>query len=45
MIPDTYAELDMEGAEAVQKLIDKLEDDDDVQDVFHNAEFPDEWEG
>jgi len=45
MIPDTYAELDMAGAEAVQKLIDKLEDDDDVQDVYHNAEFPEEWEG
>jgi transcriptional/translational regulatory protein YebC/TACO1 len=45
MIPDTYAELDMEGAAQVQKLIDKLEDDDDVQDVYHNAEFPDEWEG
>ena len=45
MIPDTYTALDMEGAEKVQKLIDKLEDDDDVQDVYHNAEFPEEWEG
>lgn len=45
MIPDNYVELDMEGAEKVQKLIDKLEDDDDVQDVYHNAEFPEEWEG
>ncbi|MBC8063024.1 MAG: YebC/PmpR family DNA-binding transcriptional regulator [Clostridiaceae bacterium] len=45
MVPDTYSELDMAGAEAVQKLIDKLEDDDDVQDVYHNAEFPEEWEG
>ena len=45
MIPDTYAEVDMEGAAQVQKLIDRLEDDDDVQDVYHNAEFPEEWEG
>lgn len=45
MIPDTYTALDMEGAEHVQKLIDKLEDDDDVQDVYHNAEFPEEFEG
>ena len=45
MIPDTYSELDMAGAEQVQKLIDKLEDDDDVQDVFHNAEYPEEFEG
>jgi YebC/PmpR family DNA-binding regulatory protein len=45
MIPDTYAALDMETAEKVQKLIDKLEDDDDVQDVYTNAEFPEEFEG
>ena len=43
MIPDTYTALNMEYAEKVQKLIDKLEDDDDVQDVYHNAEFPEEW--
>jgi len=45
MIPDTYTALDMTQSEQVQKLIDKLEDDDDVQDVYHNAEFPEEWEG
>lgn len=45
MIPDTYTELNLEDAEKVQKLIDKLEDDDDVQDVYHNAEFPEEFEG
>lgn len=45
MIPDTFTTLDLEGAEKVQKLIDKLEDDDDIQDVYHNAEFPEEWEG
>ncbi len=44
MIPDTTAGLDMETAEKLQKLIDKLEDDDDVQDVWHNAEFPEGFE-
>jgi len=45
MIPDTYTQLNLEDSEKVQKLIDKLEDDDDVQDVYHNAEFPEEFEG
>lgn len=45
MIPDTMSAVDMETAAKVQKLIDKLEDDDDVQDVYHNAEFPEEFEG
>ncbi|AGK97834.1 YebC/PmpR family DNA-binding transcriptional regulator [Clostridium pasteurianum] len=45
MIPDTYTELNLEDAEKVQSLIDKLEDDDDVQDVYSNAQFPDEFEG
>lgn len=45
MIPDIYAALDMESAEKVQKLIDKIEDDDDVQDVYTNAEFPEGFEG
>ncbi|MTK10936.1 MAG: YebC/PmpR family DNA-binding transcriptional regulator [Clostridiaceae bacterium] len=45
MIPDTTSEVDMETAALVQKLIDKLEDDDDVQDVYHNAEFPEGFEG
>ncbi|MCH3962878.1 MAG: YebC/PmpR family DNA-binding transcriptional regulator [Clostridium sp.] len=44
MIPDNLTAVDMETAEKVQKLIDKLEDDDDVQDVYHNADFPDEFE-
>jgi YebC/PmpR family DNA-binding regulatory protein len=45
MIPDTTVVLGLETAEKVQRLIDRLEDDDDVQDVYTNAEFPDEWEG
>jgi DNA-binding regulatory protein, YebC/PmpR family len=45
MIPDTTVTVNMEEAEKVQRLIDKLEDNDDVNDVYHNAEFPDEFEG
>ena len=41
MLPTTSAELDLEGAEKVLKLIDMLEDLDDVQNVYSNAEIPD----
>lgn len=44
MIPDTYTAIDEETATKFQKMLDVLEDDDDVQDVFHNAEFPEGWE-
>ena len=37
--------ISLEGAGKVQRLIDALEDDDDVQDVYHNAEYPEEFEG
>ena len=43
-IPDTYTEIDEETAVKFQKMIDALEDDDDVQNVYHNAEFPEGWE-
>jgi len=45
MIPDNSVAIDMIISEKFQKLTDMLEDDDDVQDVYHNAEFPEEWEG
>lgn len=45
MIPDTTTELDEESAAKFQKMLDMLEDDDDVQNVWHNAEFPEGWEG
>lgn len=43
MIPSTTVALDNEGAQKFEKLIDMLEDNDDVQDVWHNAEFPEGW--
>jgi YebC/PmpR family DNA-binding regulatory protein len=38
----TMAELDAEGAEKMMRLIDRLEDLDDVQNVYSNAEISDE---
>ncbi len=43
MIPSISAPVaDLETAQKVLKLIDMLEDLDDVQSVYHNAEIPDE---
>ena len=36
MIPDTYTEIDEEAAKKFQKMLDLLEDDDDVQEVYQN---------
>ena len=36
MIPQNYVSLDEEQAAILEKLVDKLEDDDDVQDVYTN---------
>ena len=35
-IPNDYKELTAEQRETIEKLLDKFEDDDDVQNVFHN---------
>ena len=40
MVPDMYSAVDNETAAKVQKLIDRLEEDDDVQNVYTNADFP-----
>lgn len=40
MVPMTTVALDDEGAETNLKLIDRLEDLDDVQNVYTNADFP-----
>jgi YebC/PmpR family DNA-binding regulatory protein len=44
MIPDTFTAIDEETAVKFQKMLDALEDDDDVQNVYHNAEFPEGFE-
>ena len=42
MNPSTSTELDLNGAEKIIKLVDMLEDLDDVQNVYTNADFTDE---
>ncbi len=41
-IPRTTVAVDKEAAQRVLKIIDVFEDDDDVQNVFHNMELTDE---
>ena len=42
MIPSTTAELDVETAPKLMRLVDMLEDCDDVQNVYHNGDMSDE---
>ena len=42
MEPANRIELNLEDAEKFMKLIDKLEDLDDTQEVYHNADISDE---
>lgn len=44
LVADTTSAIDEETAVKFQKMIDVLEDDDDVQNVYHNAEFPEGFE-
>ncbi len=42
MQPSTTVDLELEDAEKVMRLVDRLEDLDDVQNVYNNADFSDE---
>ncbi|MEL0169020.1 MAG: YebC/PmpR family DNA-binding transcriptional regulator [Pseudomonadaceae bacterium] len=42
MIPSTQSELDLDGAQKIIRLIDMLEDLDDVQNVYSNASISDD---
>ena len=44
MVPDTYSALDEETTRKVLRLIDKLEEDDDVQNVYSNIDIPEGFE-
>ncbi len=45
MVPDTYTQIaDPEVAEKMQKMLDLLEDSDDVQNVWHNWDAPEDEE-
>ncbi|MDP4550432.1 YebC/PmpR family DNA-binding transcriptional regulator [Alkalihalobacillus macyae] len=42
MLPETYTHLEEQDGENMLKLLDMLEDNDDVQDVYHNADIDDD---
>lgn len=42
MLPQNTTSLNQEDGEKMMKLIDALEDHDDVQDVYHNWDIPEE---
>ncbi len=48
-IPNNTKQLDLESARKVMRFIEALEDDDDIQNVYHNLEISDElagaWQG
>lgn len=45
MVPQAYQSVDKDTAAKVQKLVDRLEEDDDVQNVYSTAEYPEDFEG
>ncbi|MGL4991199.1 MAG: YebC/PmpR family DNA-binding transcriptional regulator [Sarcina sp.] len=44
MIPDVETSINEDDAKKFQKMLDLLEDDEDVQEVYHNAVFPEGWD-
>ena len=42
MVPDNYVDLTPEKLVSFNRMIDTLEDLDDVQEVYHNVNLPDE---
>lgn len=44
MVPDAEVSLDKDATAKVMKMIDRLEENDDVQNVYHNLEIPDDYE-
>ncbi|MDP3178611.1 MAG: YebC/PmpR family DNA-binding transcriptional regulator, partial [Spirochaetaceae bacterium] len=44
MVPDTYVSPEKDTASKVQKLIDKLEECEDTQNVYHNVELPESFD-
>ncbi len=44
LVPDMYVDLDAEQMQKFLRMIDTLEDLDDVQEVFHNVNLPEEEE-
>ena len=41
-VPENTVKLEGEDAQKLMRMIERLEDNEDVQDVYHNAELPEE---
>ena len=44
MIPEIFIEVDKDAGGKINKLVEKLEECDDVQNVYHNANIPEDAE-
>jgi len=44
MVPMAYTAVDKDTASKVQKLLDRLEEDEDVQNVYSTVEYPDDFD-
>jgi len=44
MVPATYMSLEAETVRKVLKMVERLEEDDDVQNVYTNLDIPDDFE-
>lgn len=44
MVPDTYMALDAETTRKVLKMVERIEEDDDVQNVYTNLDIPDDFD-
>lgn len=44
MVPATYMSLDAETVRKVLKMVERLEEDDDVQNVYTNLDIPEDFE-
>ncbi|TVR29869.1 MAG: YebC/PmpR family DNA-binding transcriptional regulator [Spirochaetaceae bacterium] len=45
MLPDATVSLDADGTQKALKMIETLDDHDDVQEVYTNLEIPDDFDG
>ena len=44
MVPEAYQSVDKETAAKIQKMVDRLEENDDVQNVYTTVEYPDDFD-
>ena len=43
-VPEAYPSGDKETAAKIQKMVDRLEENDDVQNVYTTVEYPDDFD-